>query len=262
MADLTSIVIVAHNQLELTKACIASIRASTPEPHELIVVDNGSTDGTRAYLEREKKRGLRVIRNGLNLGYAAGNNQGIRIARGDRLVLLNNDTVVTCGWLGRLIAAGESDSKIGLVGPITNRASGVQQRGDGHYCTPPGLEIWARYIARANAGKALIIDPNSERLVGFCLMVKPEALAKLSYPDGKLLDEAYRGAFEDDDLCLRARLAGFDLTVAADCWVHHAGSKTIEALGLKQAQLIAENRAVFERKWQGLLPLGWVRGAA
>ena len=244
---LASIIVLCHNQLELTRACIDSIRECTPEPHEIIVVDNGSTDGTRAYLEREKRRGIRVVRLGSNLGYGAGNNAGIARSRGRYIVLLNNDVVVTPGWLGRLVRVAESDPKIGLVGPMTNNISGVQRLGQGHYTTPRGLVLWSRLIARLGAGRTQEV----KRLVGFCLLIRREVVQSLS-SRGRLFDESFGlGNFEDDDLCLRASLAGWKLALALDCFVHHEGSRTYQALGVLD-QLLAENRERFLRKWGAL----------
>ena len=120
--DLTSIVILAHGELELTRACLDSIAAHTPERHELILVDNGSPDGTAAFLERyaAEHGHVRVVLNRRNAGFAAGCNQGLALSRGDAVLLLNNDTLVTPGWLGRLRRA--------LAGRRRARRPAVQQR--------------------------------------------------------------------------------------------------------------------------------------
>jgi len=123
--SLTSIVIPTHNQLAYTRECLASIRQRTDEPYELIVVDNGSTDGTVEYLH--SLAGVTVISNPENRGFPVAVNQGIRAARGRHLLLLNNDCIVTTGWLGRLLRALGSDPRIGLVGPVSNCVSGEQQ---------------------------------------------------------------------------------------------------------------------------------------
>jgi hypothetical protein len=98
---LSSIVIVTHNELGYTRLCVESIRALTAEPYELIVVDNASTDGTLD--ELRAMQDVRLIANGTNRGFPAAANQGIKEARGRQVLLLNNDTVVTAGWLGRLL---------------------------------------------------------------------------------------------------------------------------------------------------------------
>ena len=134
---LTSIIIVTFNQVEFTQQCVESVRRMTDEPYELIFVDNGSTDGTVAYLE--SVGAARVIRNQVNRGFPAAVNQGIAVATGDRVLLLNNDTIVTTGWLGRMIATLERDPKIGLVGPCSNFV-GSEQQVDVNYDSLAGLD--------------------------------------------------------------------------------------------------------------------------
>jgi GT2 family glycosyltransferase len=90
---------------------------------EVIVVDNASRDGTPEYLRlaATQHENLRVILNDENRGFAAANNQGLEVARGDFLVLLNNDTAVPRGWLSSLVRHLSSDDSIGLIGPVTNQ---------------------------------------------------------------------------------------------------------------------------------------------
>ncbi|MGI6385863.1 MAG: glycosyltransferase family 2 protein [Desulfomonilia bacterium] len=115
---LTSIIILTCNQLEYTKKCVESIQKHTPQPHEIIFVDNGSTDGTREYIEQlaSDHEHIQLILNEKNLGFAAGNNQAIQKAGGDYLLLLNNDTVVTEKWLGTLIQHLNESPDTGMVG--------------------------------------------------------------------------------------------------------------------------------------------------
>src|ERR1019366_8002014 len=113
----TSIVILTHNQLAHTKTCLESIARHTPEAHELILVDNGSTDGTADYLREYAARHRRVvvIANRTNRGFAAGNNQGLALATGSQVLLLNNDTVVTPGWLGNMLKVLREHPQVGVL---------------------------------------------------------------------------------------------------------------------------------------------------
>ncbi len=95
---LTSIVIVTYNEIGFTRQCLDSIRLLTDEPYEIIVVDNGSTDGTVEYLRAMGD--VRLIENDSNRGFPAAANQGMAVAAGKQVLLLNNDVVVTTGWLG------------------------------------------------------------------------------------------------------------------------------------------------------------------
>ena len=122
---MTSIVIVTHNQLEYTRQCLDSINRLTDEAYELIVVDNGSSDGTVEYLR--SLADVRLIVNDANRGFPAAANQGMAVATGRQILLLNNDVVVTTGWLFRLLRALHGDPAIGLVGPCSNFVSGPQQ---------------------------------------------------------------------------------------------------------------------------------------
>ena len=106
-ASLTSIIIPCWNQLEFTQQCLASLKEHTRPAWELIVIDNGSTDGTGAYLSGVQDAAavpVTVIANTTNRGFPVAVNQGLQQARGEYLVLLNNDVVVTDAWLDQLTA--------------------------------------------------------------------------------------------------------------------------------------------------------------
>ena len=107
VGGLASIIIPCWNQLEFTRQCITALKRHTRPPWELIVIDNGSTDGTGAYLSGVQDAAavpVTVIANTTNRGFPAAINQGLQQARGEYLVLLNNDVVVTDAWLDQLIA--------------------------------------------------------------------------------------------------------------------------------------------------------------
>jgi SAM-dependent methyltransferase len=164
----TSIVILTYDQVEYTRQCLDSIRLVTDEPYELIVVDNGSTDGTVEFLRSFPD--LRLIVNQTNRGFPAAVNQGMAIATGNQVLLLNNDVVVTTGWLHRMLRALHSDPKIGLVGPCSNFVSGPQQV-DAGYDGIAELDGFAWDWGKARGG--VTVDVN--RLVGFCLLIKISA---------------------------------------------------------------------------------------
>lgn len=217
---LVSVVVPVWNQLEHTRACLASVRRSTPAPYEIVVVDNGSTDGTRAWLAAQ--RDLVVVTNAENRGFAAACNQGIAASRGETVVLLNNDTVVPRFWVEGLRRALDTDSRVGAVGPRSNSVSGHQLVPGCDY-DAAGFRAYADTWRRSRAGRTEEV----RRLVGFCLALRREALLEVGG-----LDEGYgTGNFEDDDLCLRLRRAGWSLRVAHEVLVHHAGSATFRAAG-------------------------------
>lgn len=235
---LTSILLVTHNQLAYTRLCLDSVRRFTDEPYELIVVDNGSKDRTPEFLANSPD--IRWIGNPDNRGFPAAVNQGIGLARGTQILLLNNDTVVTTGWLRRMLKALQSDAVIGLVGPVSNRISGLQQI-PVTYRQMADLDGFAWDWGRDHAGE--IVD--LERLVGFCLLINRRVIEEIGG-----LDERFGiGNFEDDDYCRRAREAGFRTVVAVDSFVHHFGGRTFVGSGVDFAALMAENERKYREKW-------------
>ncbi|HEU0115909.1 MAG TPA: glycosyltransferase family 2 protein, partial [Thermomicrobiales bacterium] len=124
-----SVIVITYDNLAFSKMCLASVIENTAYPnYELIVVDNGSTDGTPAYLTELAGRfpNVRAIFNDGNRGFGPANNQGLAAATGDRFVLLNNDTLVPPGWLARLLLPLD-DPRVGLIGAATNRTCNEAQ---------------------------------------------------------------------------------------------------------------------------------------
>ena len=241
-----SIVILTFNQLHRTRECLDSIQKHTHIPHEVIVVDNGSKDGTVGYLKKwaKKKPNYHVILNKTNRGFAAGNNQGIQQAKGDYIVLLNNDVVVSEKWLEGMLNAFERDYDIGMVGPMTNYISGEQLEPNATYRNMSEFESFARNYRQEHAGELSI----ALRLVGFCLMIKRDVIEKVG-----LLDERFgKGNFEDDDYCLRASIMGYKFVIAREVFVHHYGNSTFKGNKIDYHKMLEKNRAIFIEKWKDL----------
>jgi len=252
---LVSIIILTFNELNFTKKCVDSIRKHTRYPYEIIFVDNASTDGTRTYLNRLTKSNdhYQVIHNEENLGFAAGNNQGIAVATGKYILLMNNDIVVTPGWLDRLVSCAERDTRIGIVGPMSNSVSGPQLIKDVPYNLTDlgGLDDFAAEFSKRNAGKVR----RFMRVVGFCMLIKRAVVDKIGG-----LDSRYGiGNFEDDDFSLRAALAGFESWMAADCFIHHFGNRTFIGARIDYNESLTKNWEIFKHKWN--LPLKLQLGA-
>src|SRR5262249_673730 len=156
------------------------------EPYELILIDNGSTDETDAYLR--SLAGAKLVPNATNRGFPAAVNQGIAAAAGDQILVLNNDTIVTTAWLARMLAALRSHPRIGLVGPCSNFVGSEQQVEVG-YDSLAGLDGFAWDRAKAHDGR--LDDTN--RLIGFCLLIRRALVDQIG-----LLDERFGiGCFED-----------------------------------------------------------------
>ncbi len=241
--SLVSIVILTYNQLRYTKECMESIRKHTPEPHEIIVVDNASTDGTVAWLKKfiRENRNCRLIENRQNLGFPKGCNQGIEASRGEFLVLLNNDVVVTRDWLAGMLEIVQRDPEAGFVGPMTNNIIGRQKISAIGYDSATGLTDYAAQFRSSNRHRRI----ESARVVGFCMLFRRTLAERIG-----LLDERFgTGNFEDDDLCLRAELAGFRNFIAGDVFVHHYGSKSFTGNKIDADSLWKGNLSVFAAKW-------------
>lgn len=240
---LTSIIILTHNGLEHTEKCLTSIVAHTPEPHELIIVDNGSTDGTIKYLRNYMAThdNVRVIANRSNRGFAAGNNQGLALARGESVLLLNNDTIVTEGWLRRMVAVFHRHPEVGVVGPMSNYVSGPQLVKGVSYANPEELARFStRWTAEHAAQSALIT-----RVVGFCLLARKQVIERI----GGLDEQFGSGNFEDDDFCIRAAQVGYAARIAQDVFIHHTGSQTFKAAGINYRKSLLRNWGLFKTKW-------------
>ncbi|WP_204127664.1 glycosyltransferase [Pseudomonas ogarae] len=239
-----SIVLVTYNNLNLTIQCVNSILRNTTWPnYQLIVVDNGSEDGTGDYLERLRQAvpTAKVILNPDNRGFSAANNQGLREADGDILLLLNNDTVVPDGWLDPLVRHLRNPS-IGMVGPVTN-AVGNEAKIEVSYTDIQQMQDFADRYTEARKGRSFDIS----MLAMFCVAFRRGILEEVGY-----LDEAFGiGMFEDDDYSRRVQAAGYRTVCAEDAFIHHYGQASFRKLiasGEYQV-LWDKNQAYFESKW-------------
>ncbi len=225
---MTSIIVVNWNTRAVTERCLRSVLRHTARPFQLVLVDNGSTDGSADALEPLLEPGDRLLRLPSNLGFAGGANRGLDVATGTRIVLLNSDTVVTPRWLGRLHRRMDRTGA-GLVGPCTDHAKGKQRRKPWWGRIPPPF--------RRNREVAY--------LSFFCVLVDRRVLDAI----GPLDERFGPGTFEDDDWCRRARAAGFRLEIAGQAWVWHEAHATFRANALDDRALQAGNRALYDAKW-------------
>ncbi|HVP38450.1 MAG TPA: glycosyltransferase, partial [Candidatus Saccharimonadales bacterium] len=249
MEPTASILMVCHNHLDHTRACLERLAEVTPaELYELVVVDNGSTDGTRAWLERRRAElppgRLTVVPSDTNLGFVDGNNLAAQHSRGAYLVFLNNDTLPAPGWLEALLELPRTDPSVGAVGAKLLNADGTLQEAggilfsDGTGCNygrgsdPEHPEF--QYVREVDYGS------------GACLLVRAELFRQLGGFDRRFAP-AY---FEDADLCFAVRRAGLRVVYQPGAVVVHfegvtAGRDT--ASGFKRFQEI--NRPKFTAKW-------------
>jgi GT2 family glycosyltransferase len=233
-----SIVMLSWNAPEYTEVAIASIRAHTRVPHEIIIVDNGSGPETIARLQAIPD--IRLIYNAVNTGFAFGCNQGLAAARGTHIVLLNNDVVVTDGWLEALIAVQQQNPAVGCSAPRTNNIAGRQKLAV-TYRSLEELPAFAAQRAIEHRGRWT----HEVRAIGFCLCLHRHVVEEIGG-----LDPRYgTGNFEDDDYCIRIRAAGYDIAMCEDSFIHHFGSATFAANGVDYVANHERNMAAFAERW-------------
>lgn len=239
-----SVVVLTYNNLPFTDACLFSLDAYSDYPNlEIIVVDNASSDGSREYLAAwaASGRNRKLIQNDDNRGFAAGNNQGLEAATGDVLVLLNNDTYVTPGWVRTMLWHLRRDPAAGLVGPVTNNI-GNEARIDIAYEDMSDMIRQSSRYTLAHPGSAMALP----MVAFFCVMLRRNVYERVGG-----LDEAFGiGFFEDDDYCRRVAEAGWKVVCAEDVFVHHHLSASFGALDndVRQA-LFDRNKVLYESKW-------------
>lgn len=225
-----SIVIVSFNTVDLLDACLGSIAAQTLSPHEVIVVDNNSADGS-AQMVRERHPGVLVIENRRNAGFAGANNQGFELARGELVLMLNPDTVVLDRAVDRLADYMDVNPRVGAVAAMNLNADLSLQYSCHHFPTFLGrvaeYSQLRRVFPKAKAfGKANMTywDYAQAREVdwatGACLMLRRKALE-----DVGLLDAEFFLYTEEVDWCRRARDKGWPTVFLPEARIiHHYGA--------------------------------------
>ncbi|WP_085524174.1 glycosyltransferase family 2 protein [Tuberibacillus sp. Marseille-P3662] len=244
---LVSIILVTCNGLELTKACLSSLWQYTPQPFELIIVDNGSSDGTQAYIKSLET--VMGVFNDENKGFAAACNQGLRAANGDTIVLLNNDTFVTKEWLSNLVKWLRRDPTIGIVGPRSNRILPKQRIYHMPYKSAEDIHLFADRWRDQHHSQGYEV----EQLSGMCMVFRRSLLTEV----GGFDEQFYPGNFEDDDLSLRTLIADYRLWVADDVYIHHYGGQSFANLPWHYNQVYKDNRTRFFQKWNLRRPMSY-----
>ncbi|MBI2963626.1 MAG: glycosyltransferase family 2 protein [Deltaproteobacteria bacterium] len=232
-----SVIVPVFNRLELTLQCLTALRANTGAGYEVLVVDDGSSDGTAEALRAI--RGLRVLEHGANRGFAAACNAGAAAARGRYLLFLNNDTVPQGGWLESMVAAAESDRTIGIVGAKLLFPETGEIQHAGVEFTAEGVPVHRLELAAAD-DPAVCRSRPVPAVTGACLLIR-----RIVFERCGGFDERFRNGYEDIDLCLRVREAGHEvLYCASSVLLHHAcvsdGRWTHEAA----------NRTLFLSRWK------------
>lgn len=240
------IIVLSLENVEFTKQCIKSVKDYTALPHHIIVVDNGSSQGTIE--ELKKIDGIRLILNGVNKGFAGGNNIGIKACNAEYVLLLNNDTKVTKGWLEEMAKMAESNDRIGIVGckllypDDTIQHAGVGFKGLFPFHTGVGLP------------KGYYHEPRECKAITFaCVLIKRKV-----FDSGVWLDEGYYPAlFEDIDFCFQALEKGWRIMYCPDAIVYHYESRTWKSIFQKQrySEIFRRNSLRLKQKWKDKDPI-------
>jgi GT2 family glycosyltransferase len=232
-----SIIILSYNDYSgTTGLCLASLSQDPAhESWDIIVVDNDSDTATRESLQKAQETfpAIHFVLNDRNLGYAAGNNIGIRMSTAEVVILLNSDTVVPVGMIGRLAAHFVNNKQLGMVGPVTNAAGNEQAI----LATSTSIEKTIEQgLLYANSG-------GNEQLITYRMDFHCVAISRQAITKAGLLDEEFgRGYYEDFDYSLRVKQAGFDLRVAENVFVYHRGSASFSKLPQETKKLMKRNK--------------------
>ena len=240
-----SIIVLCYNQLDYTRQCVESILRNTAYAnYELVIVDNNSEDGTADYLRRMEASDsrIKIVLNRKNRGFAGGNNDGIAASSGEYIVLLNNDTLVTRGWLTSMVKRFRASDTTGIVGAVTN-SIGNEAKIEVDYEDVADMPAFAYRYTAEHMGEEY---PHDGVLAMFCVMFSRRLIDEIG-----VLDENYGiGMFEDDDYSIAAKRAGYDLILPEDVFVHHYGSVSFKTLDDEvHRKTFEENKAYFEKKW-------------
>ena len=229
------VIVCVHDALEHVRLCLWSLLHKTGRGFGLVVVNDGSDEATTAFLAElaEAVPALTLIHNDdPPHGYTIAANLGLRASTADYVVMLNSDTVVSYGWLERIVAHGERHEHVGILGPLSNSASHQsvpERRSQGAWATNP-LPGWL-----TADGMALILRQATPRTAtrlpfinGFCFVIKRAVIAAIGEFDEQRFATGYA---EENDYAQRARAAGFELAVVDDAYVYHAKSRSYGTAG-------------------------------
>ena len=253
-----SIIILTWNSYDVTRDCLLSLRKIDYPAFEVVLVDNGSVDGSGKKLAQDFPD-VRVILNDKNLGFTGGNNVGMRdvLARGtDYLLLLNNDTIVAPNFLTELVKIAESDERIGMVNPkiyYFEPADKIWYAG-GEYVP------WKTFPVHFGLRESDVGSYDQTKEVSFvsgcALLVRAEAVRKVG-----LLDEIFFMGYEDVDWSVRTLRAGYKaMYVPASVVWHRDSYVTKQSMGFRQAGFLQhEKRSLVRAQVSASPPAAFVR---
>lgn len=233
--DRCDVIIPVWNHPEVTEDCIDSLVKNTAYPFRLIIIDNGSDDRTKRYLESLRGRpdlAVELIRNDENLGFVKAVNQGISASNENYICILNNDTLVMDGWLTEMINIAGSRKDIGIVNPSSNNLGQKPKEGE-------PVELYADKL-KPESGRFVELGSG----IGFCMLIKKEVIEKTGP-----FDEIYgMGNFEDTDFSRKAEREGYICVRACGAYVYHRENTSFNKMDAFQADF-KRNREIYESRW-------------
>lgn len=222
--SLVSVIIVNFNGAKDLRACLSSLMKITYNNYEVIIVDNGSTDTSEKIAEEFKKKNekIKVIfaKNKKNLGFAEGNNIGLKHSKGGLILLLNNDTIVTRNFLTLLVKEIKQNKKIGIIQPKVIFYKTNKLQSGSAFLTNMGLLYYEGFGRNPNLRifnkKKNIFSAN-----GACILIKREVIKKTG-----LFDNDFFAYYEETDFCHRVLIAGYDILYLPTSKIYHKGGQT------------------------------------
>lgn len=240
------IIVLTWNQLDIIKQFVESYLENTSELSRLIIIDNGSSDGTPEYLSSltdTDKVFFKVVLNTENRGFVGGMNQGIELSSASYVCLANNDLIFTKGWLKKIVAVFESNEKIGIINPNSNNLNNFPAKGQSYQEYANELyeeyqnEFWEMPFC-----------------IGFCMFIRRKVIDEI----GGLSKDFYPMFFEDTDYSLMASRKGFLIGVAKGAYVWHIEHACFKNMGKNRIRYFENSRLAFKKKWGETLRIGWV----
>ena len=249
-----AIVIVSYNTRRDLEACLASLTANSPAvEHEIVVVDNQSSDGSA---DAARAAGARVVEMGRNAGFSAANNAGIRASRGDLVLLLNSDTLVPAGAIDRLIERLDATGAI-VAGPRIVDADGRPEISFGRMITPLNELRQKRLMRRHEQGDATTVayveretrrEQSVDWVTGACLLVRRADAEAVG-----LLDERFFLYTEDVDFCASIRARGGRVLFTPAAEITHLRGRSRRSNPRAADDFYARSHIEFYRKHHPLL---------
>ncbi len=250
-----SIIIVSWNVRELLKKCLTSIYDQTKISFEIFVIDNASNDGSADMVEKYFPA-VHLIRNQRNKGFAKANNQGVKLARGEYVIFLNDDTEIKDGALDKMVDFLDHRRDVGIVGARLLNADGTLQQGTARKF--PTFRVlatmllgWHSFLLKKPwlrryylLGETFTADTEVDQVMGASLMTRRDLLGKL----GSFCEEFWIW-FEEVDLCQRFHEAGHKIAVVGSAEIiHHQGKSFVQVLKMKKFFQLSRSLLIYSRK--------------